>query len=329
MTEEKEQKTTQETKEDIVEELSKVSRFQYFDWEKVKSFYYIGRLGSFTKAAQVLRLSQPSLSRQIAQLESHLGSPLFARRKKGVELTRKGEELLEIVATIFVDLTGFARYVRADNAKDKKERRKIRISSTHAINAYILSDLIFEYNQHRPDLAFELISDDHLIDIVLNDVDVAIRPYDPKARRVQQEPLFNLEKKLYASLNYLEKYGEPQTVEELKYHRLIAHAHAEEYPYADVSWILRLGMPGNTMHVPVFTSNSIECLIKAAENGIGIIANYKEMTIVRDSALKNILPSVSMPKIKCYFIYPDYFKQDQEILALKSYLSQKLHSKEN
>ena len=72
MTEKEERKITEESKEDVVEELSKVSRFRYFDWEKVKSFYYVGRLGSFTKAAQVLRLSQPSLSRQIAQLESHL-----------------------------------------------------------------------------------------------------------------------------------------------------------------------------------------------------------------------------------------------------------------
>lgn len=318
-----------EPQKEIAGEFDNLSDFHYFDWQKVKTFYYIAKSGSFTKAAQTLRLSQPSLSRQVAQLEDHLGCPLLIRRKKGIELTRKGEELLEIVATIFVDLTGFVRYMHAATSKEKGKKRRIRISSTHAINAYILKKLILEYAKDRPDLVFEMISNDQVIDLVMNDVDIAIRPYDPKARRVQQELLFTLEKKLYASTNYLEKYGEPQTVEELKYHHLIAPAHPHEYPYGDVRWILKLGMREDNMHVPVFTSNSIECLIEAAQNDIGIVATYQEMKIVQDSSLKNILPDIKAQKIEEHIIYPDYFKTDKEIIALKDYLNQKLSSKGN
>ena len=57
-------------------------------------------------------------------------------------------------------------------------------------------------------LIFEIISDDHVIDVVLNDVDIAIRPHDPHFKGVQQEALFTLEKRLYASSEYIEKYGE-------------------------------------------------------------------------------------------------------------------------
>ena len=326
---EKKEKIIEERKEDFVEDLNKSARFRYFDWEKVKIFYYVAKSGSFTKASLILRLSQPSLSRQIAQLESHLGCPLFIRRKMGVELTRKGDELLEIVSNIFVELTGFARYMHAATAKDKKERRKIRISSTEAINAYILRKPLLEYAKHRPDLAFELISNDHLIDIVLNDVDIAIRPYDPKARRVQQEPLFTLKKKLYASINYLEKYGEPQTVEDLQHHRLLAYAHPEEYPYADVEWILKLGISGDKMHLPFFTANSIESLIEAAKSDLGIVAAYEEMIVVKDSCLRNVLPSVTAQKIGEHIIYPDYFKEDKEILAFKRYLQQILSNEKS
>jgi DNA-binding transcriptional LysR family regulator len=318
-----------EPRKGIAGEFDNLSDFHYFDWQKVKTFYYIAKSGSFTKAAQTLRLSQPSLSRQVAQLEDHLGCPLLIRRKKGIELTRKGEELLEIVGTIFVDLTGFVRYMHAATSKEKGKKRRIRISSSHAINTYILKKLILEYAKDRPDLVFEMISNDQVIDLVMNDVDIAIRPYDPKARRVQQELLFTLEKKLYASTNYLEKYGEPQTVEDLKYHHLIAPAHPREYPYADVQWILRLGMTEDNMHVPVFTSNSIECLIEAAQNDMGIVAAYQEMKIVQDSSLKNVLSGIKPQKIEEHIIYPDYFKTDKEILALKDYLKQKLSPKGN
>ena len=271
-----------------------------------------------------MRLSQPSLSRQVAQLEDHLGCPLLIRRKRGIELTRKGEELLKIVGTVFVDLTGFVRYMHAATSKEKGKKRRIRISATHAVNNYILGDLILEYAKDRPDLVFELVGNDQMIDLFLNDVDIAIRPYDPNAHHVQQELLFTLEKKLYASTNYLEKYGEPQTVEELKYHRLLSHAHPHEYPYSDVEWILKLGMTGNKRHIPAFTVNSIECLVKAAQNDMGIAAAYQEMKIIQESSLKNILPAIKSQKIEPYITYPDYFKEDTEILALKNYLKQKL-----
>ena len=323
------EKKPPEPQEETAGEFDDLSDFHYFDWQKVKTFYYIAKSGSFTKAARGLRLSQPSLSRQVAQLEDHLGCPLLIRRKKGIELTRKGEELLEIVGTNFLDLTGFVRYTHAATSKEKGKKRRIRISSTHAVNTYILSDLIFEYAKDRPDLLFELVDNDQVIDLVLNDVDIAIRPYDPNAHHVQQELLFTLEKKLYASMNYLEKYGEPQTVEDLKHHRLIAPVHPHEYPYADVQWILRLGMTGNKRHVPAFIVSSIECLIKAAQDDMGIVAIYQEMKIVKDSSLKNILPAIKAQKIKEYIIYPDYFKGDTEILALKNHLKQKLSPEEN
>ncbi len=65
-------------------ELDKSSRFRHFDWEKVKTFYYVAKLGSFTKTSEVLHLSQPALSRQIMGMERILGCPLFMRQSRGL-----------------------------------------------------------------------------------------------------------------------------------------------------------------------------------------------------------------------------------------------------
>lgn len=307
-------------------ELENDPRFRNFDWEKAKNFYYVAKLGSFVNAGRFLNLSQSSLSRQIIYLEQHLGCPLFSRHSGGVKLTRKGEELFAIVETTFIGLKGFTRNTPANMVDGKK--RKIRIATTHADAAYILNDLIIDYNKQHPELVFEMIGNDHLIDIFLDDVDIAIRPYNPTAQGVQQEPLFTLEKRLYASAEYLEKYGEPQTVEELKYHRIIAFGNPEIHPYANVNWILRLGMPEGKLHEPIFTSNSIECLIGAAKKGLGITASYKKMTILRNANLKNVLPDVSYKEKEGYFIYPDYLRKDKQVMGIKNYLH-KMLSDEN
>lgn len=310
-------------KETIVElELENDPRFRNFDWEKAKNFYYVAKLGSFVNAGRFLNLSQSSLSRQIIYLEQHIGCPLFSRHSGGVKLTRKGKELFAIVEATYIGFKGFTRNTHANTVDGKK--RKIRIASTHAITSYILDSLIFEYNKMNPHLIFELISADHLIDLVMNDVDIAIRPYESGVQGITQERLFTLEKKLYASNSYLETYGEPRTVEDLKDHCILAPAHPEEYPYSELTWILKLGMLPGHQHIPVFTSNSLESLVKAAREGMGIIGGYEKMEIIKNSHLNNILPDVKERKAEMYFIYPNYFKEDKEIINLKEYFQKHL-----
>jgi DNA-binding transcriptional LysR family regulator len=66
--------------------------------EYYKIFYYVAKLGSFTKAGEELCISQPAISQGIRHLESQLGSSLFKRNQKGVRLTPEGEVLFSYVA---------------------------------------------------------------------------------------------------------------------------------------------------------------------------------------------------------------------------------------
>lgn len=66
--------------------------------EYYKIFYYTARLGSVTKAARELCLSQPAVSQAVKQLETDLGVTLFVRRSKGVALTAEGKMLYSYVS---------------------------------------------------------------------------------------------------------------------------------------------------------------------------------------------------------------------------------------
>jgi DNA-binding transcriptional LysR family regulator len=303
-------------------------RLPYFDWDKVKYFYYIVKLKSMNEAAKFLNVAQPSLSRKLNILEDHLQCRLFIRTPKGLEVTRKGEELFTIVEHMFLALKGFS--YNASVGTDGGRKRKIRIASTYAMAAFILNDHLLDYHKEHPEIFFELIGNDNALDVILHDVDIAIRPLETRGQSVAPESsvvreyLFSMEKRLYASEDYLKTYGEPKSVEDLKDHRLLGISHPEKHPLSDINWILRLGMPKGKVHIPIFTSNSLECIVDAAIKGHGIVASYQEMKLIKNSSLVNILPSIKDEKIDQYLLFPNYLQKDNEINKVKSYLHERL-----
>src|SRR5690606_5268382 len=64
-------------------------------------FHAVAREGNLTRAAEVLRISQPAVSKQLLALEKSLGTALFHRLSKGVQLTESGQLLLEYSARLF------------------------------------------------------------------------------------------------------------------------------------------------------------------------------------------------------------------------------------
>jgi DNA-binding transcriptional LysR family regulator len=297
-------------------------RLPYFDWDKAKYFYFVAKLGSLSETGKFLNISQPSLSRKIIILEEHLKCKLFTRTSKGLELTRKGEELFTIIERTFLELKGFSYNTAVTTNNGQK--RKIRISTTHPVAAYILNEHLISYNKLHPEIIFEVIADDQLIDLVINDVDIAIRPFNPDAKGLEQELLFTLEKKLFASYEYLEKYGEPHSIKDLDNHHFLAHAQPEKHPYSNILWILKLGMNGNEIREPVFTSNTLECLVEAAQKGLGIIGGFEKMSLIRNAGLKSILASITDVFVEWYCIYPKAFKNDAQIMDINAFLRERL-----
>ncbi|XP_022778753.1 uncharacterized protein LOC111320340, partial [Stylophora pistillata] len=172
----------------------------------METFYYVVKAGSFTKAEQVLNKSQSALSRTVMILEDQLGHKLLRRKIKGLELTRKGEEVFKISQRILMEIEA----MKTSLSESKSMKGKIRISTTHAVGNYILTDPLTEFSEQYPDIDLELVCNDKNIDIFQNEVDIAIRPYMEDNDRIIQEPLITLSASLYASRSYLKKFGTPQ-----------------------------------------------------------------------------------------------------------------------
>jgi len=271
---------------------------------------------SYTRAGQELNISQSSLSRQVSALEDQLERKLFIRRSKGVDFTEAGKSLFDFAQKVFFDMQAYKAKFNDDTQEIKGS---VKISTTHAIADYILYKVLSKFKHKHPKLTLDIVCSDNLIDLVANEVDVAIRPSDDENQNIIQEHLFTLHAGIYASKDYLDKYGTPKTASDLDNHRLLVRSHSENYPYSDVAWILKVGKTKGKRE-PYFISNSSEILFKAAEEGNGLITSYEPMVKGSKRKLVRVLPDLKGPGYKDFIIYPKSLADINKIKLIKDFL---------
>lgn len=124
--------------------------------ELYRVFYTVAKCGSLTKAAEELYISQPAVSQAVKQLEGQLGTSLFNRTHRGMELSSQGGKLIfKKVEEALSLLEG------AEN--DLMELKTtatgtIRIGATDSIFSHILADKIVQFNEKYPAVKFDLIT---------------------------------------------------------------------------------------------------------------------------------------------------------------------------
>ncbi len=124
--------------------------------ELYKVFYTVAKCGSLTKAAQELYISQPAVSQAIKQLEGQLGTSLFNRTHKGMELSAVGGKL--IYPQVEEALTLLSEAEKKLTELKTIATGKIRIGATDSIFSHVIADKLAEFNEKYPSVKLELKS---------------------------------------------------------------------------------------------------------------------------------------------------------------------------
>lgn len=120
----------------------------------LKSFAAIVDAGGYARAAELLRLSQPALSRQISALEQDLGVRLFERAGRGVRLTSEGEELLRHARRLLGEAADLGERARALSSGIAGT---LRIGATPQVIETLLADFMRGYSKAHPRVEVELV----------------------------------------------------------------------------------------------------------------------------------------------------------------------------
>ncbi|MBF4806202.1 MAG: LysR family transcriptional regulator [Pseudoleptotrichia goodfellowii] len=117
-------------------------------------FLKVSEMGSISKAADKLYISQPALSQQLKNLEKELDASLFIRSNKGIELTGEGK----IVYKYFSMSEKLLQEMKKEIRDKKNNVKKIRISAVPTMCNYSLPCMIYHLKQHYPNTSVELYS---------------------------------------------------------------------------------------------------------------------------------------------------------------------------
>lgn len=189
------------------------------DWALLRAFHATASLGSLSAAGRALGLTQPTLSRQVAELERALGVALFTRAGRRLALTAAGEALLPHAAAM--DQAAADLALAATGRTDQIEGT-VTISLTDVFAAWVFPPLAGQIMQDAPGLVMRLVVTDALSDLHRAEADIALRHGPPNRPGLTGRRLPDSTAHVYASEGWVARHGQPATAADLGRSGLIA-----------------------------------------------------------------------------------------------------------
>jgi DNA-binding transcriptional LysR family regulator len=169
--------------------------------------------GTFAAAGEVLNMSQSGVSRSIARLEARLGIRLLERTTRSVSLTDEGRRFYEQVIPL---LAGLEEAAASAAQGTTAVRGRLRVNLDPYFSRLILGPRLGAFVDSYPQLRLELITTDHLGDLVADGFDLAVRFGHPRPSTLIARKLLDTRMLTIAAPAYLERYGRPKDPRELE-----------------------------------------------------------------------------------------------------------------
>ena len=191
------------------------------DWALYRSFLAVVDAGSLSGAARSLGIAQPTVGRHIETLEQALGGvALFTRSPGGLRPT---ETSLALVPHAQAMAVAAQALIRAASGEADAVRGAIRLTASDIIGAEVLPPILTDFREAWPEVAIELALSNRQQDLLRRDADIAVRMTRPTQGALLGRRIGAVRLIFFAHRAYLQKHGEPRTIEELLHHTLIGY----------------------------------------------------------------------------------------------------------
>lgn len=264
-----------------------------FDWNQARSYLAVAEEGSLSAAASALKVTQPTITRQLAALEADLNVTLFERTGRSVALTQAGLDLLDHVRTMAQGANMMS--LTASGASQAIEGR-VRITAAEMTATYLLPPILDEIRAVAPDLEIEIVADNDVRDLLHREADIAIRHARPDqasliAKRVSEDPM-----RFYATDKYVEDFGSPALGEETARHQFVSFGDFERM----IGYLNPIGFAlGQTNFRYTSNSQMVECEIARNGRAIAIMTDRVAATFPE---LRPVLTEVDPFKMPMWLV---------------------------
>jgi DNA-binding transcriptional LysR family regulator len=234
-----------------------------FNWDDLRYFLAVARLGSTVAAGKALKVDQSTVQRRLAALEARMGQPLVERRPTGYRLTPFGEQLLPHAQRVEESVQALRTHVQSSA---RELTGVVRVTCPEPIVYRISQSALLErFRARHPRLQVEFLMSDRYLDLGKGEADVALRSGDTVDPQLIGRKLGDSLWAMYASTGYLERHGRPQGVADLGRHALVGLDQAMAAHRAAV-W-LRQAAPEARI---VASAGSVLGLVSSVKAGLGL-----------------------------------------------------------
>jgi DNA-binding transcriptional LysR family regulator len=281
------------------------------------SFEASARLGSFSRAADALGVSQPAVSLRVRQLETRLGSQLFSRGGRGVTLTTDGFALWREAQAGLEQVLGAVSAIQ----HRRQRRDSLAIATSSAFASYWLLPRMRGFQDKFPTIDLRVLTADQPLDLVEEGIPLAVRYGDGTWPEYDSWKLAREIIVPVCSPLYLERHGLVRSVEHLSKHRLID---LHERRFRHLGWRDWLGIAG----APVkqisnrldFTDYAL--VVKAALAGDGIALGWQHLVgdLLLEGQLVAAVPSMVVTSNSYWVVTPRGGRPSKAVQRLRDWL---------
>src|SRR6201996_597267 len=246
--------------------------------------------GAITAAAEKLGQTVSGVSRALTRLEQKLDTALVRRTTRRLHLTEEGDAFLRRARAILDALEEAEESVARGR---ERPSGRLRVDAASPFMLHCVAPHMSAFSAQYPEIRLELTSNERIVDLLEQKVDIAIRIGELQDSTLHARALGSSKLRVLASPAYLAEYGEPKTVEALREHRLIGFTAPEHLN----RWPLREGRKGGAESLkiePAIAASSGETLRQLALSGWGVacLADFMSAADVREKRLVPILSNV-------------------------------------
>jgi DNA-binding transcriptional LysR family regulator len=289
----------------------------------VSTFAKVVELGSFSRAAERLGLSTSAVSRQVADLETHLGARLLNRTTRRLSLTEAGQMFYEHSVQLIADLDDAEASVRVDQARP---RGTLRLTCGTSFGMRYLAPALAEFNAQHPDVLFDLDLSDRVADLVEEGIDLAIRVGNSGSQGVVSRRIGWTQLVVCAAPAYLARRREPILAPaDLAQHECLSYTNVG-LPNV---WQFQ-GRDGHDSAVTVRISprhraNNGQVLASLAVQGLGIVyvPDFIVAQELRAGQLVSLLPDHRPPRSPIAAVYPSRRHLSAKVRSLVEFLAER------
>ncbi len=287
------------------------------DLNDIALFVKVIEKGGFAKAAREAHLPTSTVSRAVARLEDNFGARLIHRTTRSVAPTEEGRSLFERAAGAVTTLEAAARGGELGRGQPKGT---LRITAPTDLGIALLADLIVEFNARYPAVSVDVLLSNRTLNLVEEGLDLAVRAGTMTSSSLVARKIGTLESPLLAAPSYIERHGQPATLDDLAKHSLVLFRPRD----GEATWPLT----GPEGEHKLSVRGRIGCddfsFVRAAVlagGGIGVMPRLIANQDLAAGRMVRVLPRYEMRGGGLFVVYPSARQVPARVAAFRDFMA--------